>query len=222
MFTSQEKYKMTLRNWQNFVKEEKEFIVQASSMNEDDAWKSWSIGYCYPFVPVYDAKGGEVLQKGEHNQLYLCAVRPHTDRIRRPFGINRDLILENLKKNNIHNSSYDWTSYMLSLPNSKFVISPEGNGIDCHRHYEALMAGCIPILEKNVLTEEKYKGCPIVWTIDYSDITPKCLEDLWNDMLDKTYDFSALMLSSYDEETQQQIRISGNYWLSRLGQRAWY
>ncbi len=213
---------MTLRTWQNYVKEKSEFIVQASSMDADDGWRPWSIGYCYPFVSVYDAKGGEALQLGGHQELYLCAVRPHTDRLRRPSGINRDLILEKLKQNGIHNSSYDWTGYMLALPNTKFVISPEGNGIDCHRHYEALMAGCIPVIEKNPLTEEKYKGCPIVWTTDYTEITPDFLQSLWDTMLDTEYDFSSLMMSSHNEENQKQICASGNYWLARLGQRTWY
>jgi hypothetical protein len=27
----------------------------------------------------------------------------------------------------------------------KFVVSPEGNGVDCHRHYECIGLGAIPV-----------------------------------------------------------------------------
>jgi hypothetical protein len=35
---------------------------------------------------------------------------------------------------------------MLKLNDAKFVISPPGNGIDCHRTWEALIMGAIPIV----------------------------------------------------------------------------
>lgn len=42
-------------------------------------------------------------------------------------------------------------NYFNSLSTYKFVISPEG--IDCHRHYEALLARCVPIIEHNSLDQ---------------------------------------------------------------------
>ncbi len=58
-------------------------------------------------------------------------------------------------------------SYFNSLPHFKFVISPEGNGIDTHRTYEALIFGCIPIVEYDINIQKKYEGCPIIFTKDY-------------------------------------------------------
>ena len=112
--------------------------------------------------------------------------------------------------------------YFETLPNYKFVISPEGNGIDCHRHYEALMAGCIPIIEENELIKEKYKGCPILYTKDYSEITKEYLEEKYKIMIDTEYDFSCLLLSSYSEDIQKQIKENGNYWANRLTGKKWY
>ena len=43
------------------------------------------------------------------------------------------------------------------LSKYKFIISPEGNGIDCHRHYEAILCGCIPIIEYNKDIEKNMK-----------------------------------------------------------------
>jgi hypothetical protein len=95
------------------------------------------------------------------------------------------------------------------------VISPEGNGIDCHRHYEALLAGCIPIVEHNPLTEEKYRGCPVLYTHDYSEITPEYLDTKYEEMKNNVYDFSVLYLSYYPAELQSEIKRCGNYWMIR-------
>jgi hypothetical protein len=92
--------------------------------------------------------------------------------------------METLQRSGIMNITLDHNDYFSILPSSKFVISPEGNGIDCHRHYEALLAGAIPVMEKNPLTEEKYKDLPVLWTTDYSEITREYLEQKYNEMID--------------------------------------
>jgi glycosyltransferase involved in cell wall biosynthesis len=53
--------------------------------------------------------------------------------------------------------------YYAYLSNYGFVASPEGNGIDCHRTWEAFYLKTIPILEKNITTEFWYKiGLPVL------------------------------------------------------------
>jgi hypothetical protein len=132
------------------------------------------------------------------------------------------MILFNVSRNGIVNRQVSGSQYFDELPSYKFVISPEGNGIDCHRHYEALMAGCIPIMEDNPLIREKYKGLPILYTKDYSEITPYYLEQKYREMLDQTYDFSKLFLSSYSLGQQDLIKANGNYWVKRLCSKTWY
>jgi hypothetical protein len=112
--------------------------------------------------------------------------------------------------------------YYNILPHYKFVISPEGNGIDCHRHYEALMAGCIPIVEDHPGIREKYAGCPVLFTKDYSEMSNEYLEKTYSEMIDKEYDFSKLLLSSYSNEDRNAIKDNGNYWSYRLTHRRWY
>ena len=43
----------------------------------------------------------------------------------------------------------------------KFIISPHGNGLDCHRTYEAMCLGCIPIVRSSSL-DILYKDMPII------------------------------------------------------------
>ena len=114
------------------------------------------------------------------------------------------------------------STYFSALPSYKFVISPEGNGIDCHRHYEALIAGCIPVVEHNPLIEKKYEGCPILYTKDYSEITPAYLEQVYESMLQTEYTFGRLDINNYHPNLQDQIRQYGNYWMQRITGKTWY
>lgn len=51
-----------------------------------------------------------------------------------------------------------------------FVLSPQGNGMDCHRTWEALCLGCIPIVKTSGL-DSLFDDLPI-WIIqDWSEVT---------------------------------------------------
>ena len=45
---------------------------------------------------------------------------------------------------------------------SKFVLSPPGNGFDCHRTYESILLGAVPIVVRDnpALTREVYTRAP--------------------------------------------------------------
>jgi hypothetical protein len=44
-----------------------------------------------------------------------------------------------------------------------FVASPHGNGLDCHRTWEALALGCIPIVKRSPI-DKVFQGLP-VWIV---------------------------------------------------------
>jgi hypothetical protein len=213
--------KLTLKEWQTTLKLKEELLYNCSEFShQNDEWVSFPIGMGYTFINYQGSL--EKVQLGEHNILVLSSIRVHTDRRRRPDGVNRDNIVKNLTNNEISNIDMNSNLYFETLPNYKFVISPEGNGIDCHRHYEALMAGCIPIIEDNEIIKEKYKGCPILYTKDYSEITKEYLKEKYEEMINKEYDFSCLLLSSYNEDIKNEIKSNGNYWSYRLTGKKWY
>ena len=217
--------KLTLRQWQSLIKDKSNLIVQASPVDMSDSWQSYfPIGMSYQFVNAYDINDDiSKFQIGKHNNTIFCAIDDNNDKTRRgDKAINRKIILLNLKSNGINNIYLPPIDYFLNLPLYKFVISPEGNGIDCHRHYEALMAGCIPIIEKNILTEHKYKNLPILYTTDYTEITDEYLNNIYISMLDKEYDFSSLFINNYNNDTQNYIRNCGNIWVDFLCKKKWY
>ena len=211
----------TLHKWQQMIKPYNEWLYNCSEYKYlNDEWVSFPIGMGWTIIKQQLSL--KELQHGAHDRLVLCAISANTDQRRRSTGLNRKVILETLQSHQIENVAMESSVYFRELPNYKFVISPEGNGIDCHRHYEALMAGCIPIIEDRDNIREKYKGCPILYTKDYSEITESYLNEKYNEMIHTTYDFSRLLMSTYSEMEQCEIKDNGNYWANRLEGRPYY
>jgi len=211
----------TLQAWQSMPKENEKtrMIVQASSQNGHDDWQTFPIGMSWQFVQLY--RHAEYPWRGPHDRLVLCALSTDTDR-RRRGSQGRELFVRHLSKNCIENRPLSAQDYFESLPHYQFVISPEGNGIDCHRHYEALIAGCIPIMEENKEVEQKYEGCPILWTQDYHEITTDYLIKKYEEMKGNVYDFQRLFLEFYSPSQQEEIRECGNYWVRKILGDPWY
>lgn len=89
----------------------------------------------------------------------------------------RAAALESIKRNlfrKIHTigavpSSFE--EHLVLLQHHKFVISPTGNGRDCHRHWEALLVGTVPIIERDSALMEAMDGLPVWWVDSYKEVT---------------------------------------------------
>lgn len=75
-----------------------------------------------------------------------------------------------------------------------FVISPHGNGLDCHRTWEALCLGCIPIVRTSPL-DGLYEGLPVYIVQDWSEVTEGNLKKVLADFSKRTFDLNRLTLS---------------------------
>lgn len=88
----------------------------------------------------------------------------------------------------------DWKLYYNSLANSKFCFSPRGNGIDCHRTWEALYLRTIPILKKGYFMEE-FSDLPILFVDDWLQINQEFLENKYEQIKEKQYNLEKLSFS---------------------------
>jgi hypothetical protein len=91
------------------------------------------------------------------------------------------LIITNFNKrtecfNTFNNKSYVFQEqnispydYYKSLSQSKYTVSPEGTGIDCHRIYEALYFDTIPILKTSSM-DYFYKNLPVLIVNSWTEI----------------------------------------------------
>jgi hypothetical protein len=67
----------------------------------------------------------------------------------------------------------------MSILKSKYTLSPQGNGIDCHRIYEAIYLNSIPII-KSGLMDNYFKKLPAIIINNWTDITEDFLKNEYN------------------------------------------
>ena len=65
--------------------------------------------------------------------------------------------------------------FLSNLSNSKFMICPIGNAIDCHRNWEVLYMRRVPVMKRYPYLEELYKDYPVLFVDKYSDVTEELL-----------------------------------------------
>jgi hypothetical protein len=61
------------------------------------------------------------------------------------------------------------TKYRELLRQSQFVLSPPGNGADCHRTWEALYMGAVPIVLKKFWPFQEI-NLPVLIVEDWEDV----------------------------------------------------
>lgn len=74
----------------------------------------------------------------------------------------------------IDTQKHNFKEYLSKLKSYKYVISPPGNSVDCHRVWEALYLGVVPIIEKNIAMEYFY-DLPILVIDSFKDINEEFL-----------------------------------------------
>ena len=72
-----------------------------------------------------------------------------------------------------------------------FVVSPEGAGMDCHRTWEALFLGCIPVLKRNPLTP-LFEKLPVLLVDDWGQVNKNTMLDFAGTLSTQKFDFSSL------------------------------
>ncbi|OIN00895.1 hypothetical protein A9236_06805 [Polynucleobacter sp. QLW-P1DATA-2] len=58
----------------------------------------------------------------------------------------------------------------------QFVLSPHGAGLDCHRTWEALLLGCIPIV-KSAKINDLFNELPVISVSEWSEVNPTFLKN---------------------------------------------
>jgi hypothetical protein len=77
-----------------------------------------------------------------------------------------------------------------------FVLSPEGAGIDCHRTWEALLLGCVPIVKRSEVSELLVR-LPALIVDDWAQVRRDTLENFINEVNQKTFDFAPLFRETW-------------------------
>lgn len=126
------------------------------------------------------------------NLLYLNMANTTTDtHFREHTGIRVKTLHTLQSKGYQILPNLPFENYIETLKTYKFSASPPGNGIDSHRTWESLMVGTIPIHISTTL-DSLYKDLPVLIVKDYSEINDDFLNQKYEEMKIKLYDFSKL------------------------------
>jgi hypothetical protein len=74
-----------------------------------------------------------------------------------------------------------------------FSLSPWGNGPDCHRHWELLCLGCIPII-KSFGNNKMFEDLPVLIVKEYSDVTQQLLDETLTRFRVTNFNYNKLLL----------------------------
>ena len=124
--------------------------------------------------------------KAHANFHFLMTTKYGADRVRA-----KELISPNLV--NYETRRVDRETTWKNQSKYAFVVSPHGNGLDCHRTWEALCLGCIPIVRTSPL-DSLFDGLPVYIVKDWSDVTEENLKRVLNDFSQRPFDLNRLTL----------------------------
>ena len=138
------------------------------------------------------ASFSERIHKWYANFQFLTTTRYGNDRISAINEISKNLVYYEPNKIKRLNTWINQSKYT-------FVISPHGNGLDCHRTWEALCLGCIPIMKKSQISH-LFEDLPVLIVDAWGDISENLLHSTIEDFKAKKFNFEKLTLSYWTKQ----------------------
>jgi hypothetical protein len=115
-------------------------------------------------------------------------ISPFKDRICNKIFVNFEMKADRFKQRiesinkipkyllDIQKQKMKRTETWKTMTDYTFILSPYGNGMDCHRHWESIILGCIPIIKSEEF-RDMFSDLPVLNVKDWSDINDKLLEE---------------------------------------------
>ncbi|MFW5794576.1 MAG: hypothetical protein ACOCV1_03725 [Bacillota bacterium] len=141
------------------------------------------------------------------NLLYMCHSDSTNPKKRAPLTKNlKDKLWVTRQDKKI-----EFKNYLKRLHNHKMVLSPQGNGADCLRTWEALYLGVIPVTEDIPLNRYFSKLLPIIISEDLKNITEEFLWEKYYEIksnIEKNkYNFDALKISYWNNKISRDKKL---------------
>ena len=107
-------------------------------------------------------------------------------------------------KVHFHHNRTACEEYLAKMQEYAFVVSPPGNGMDCHRTWEAFLLGCVVIVQSSPLDVmfEKHQ-LPVIVLREWSDLDASRLQEWWD------------QLAPWTARTHIEQRLQPEYWLQQ-------
>jgi hypothetical protein len=135
------------------------------------------------------------------NRIKMCYANFHFQ-LNTKYGYDRKNAINEISKDIIY---YEYSPIprkesWIRQSKMAFVISPHGNGLDCHRTWEALVLGCIPIVKTSPL-DILFEDLPVLIVEEWRVVN----EELLNE---------TILLFSNKEFNYNKLTLK--YWMSQI------
>lgn len=102
---------------------------------------------------------------------FLFAFSLHTNVTERTQALN---LAEKLPNSHVISEAITPKDYRILVSRSRYVISPPGNGVDCHRTWEALYLNSTPVVKRD-FWPFSHLQLPVIIVDEWSDLSTMCL-----------------------------------------------
>ena len=164
-------------------------------------WFAKNIDMAHPkMVPIPIGIENRFYKNGEHPEDYLDLMLSNTNRSAsrdilinftpRKYNLDRNKALEAMKQNGFGGRQTKKIGHKNFLEQSRrfrFVLSPPGNGISCHRTWEALYMNRVPIVPANNETGI-YADLPVLVVDDWFSVTKEVVDAQWEPLMRGPHD----------------------------------
>lgn len=117
----------------------------------------------------------------------LGAERNNPERAYLPTFENKPWATCRFDKNSKFFPYSKYREFLTELRDHKFMICPQGHGMDCHRNWESLYMRRVPVMKDHPYFRELMKGFPVLFVKDWRDVTRDLLiysEPLYQEALE--------------------------------------
>ena len=158
-------------------------------------------------------EGKEPIEQEKIIQVIINNSKPFYERIPRiyvNFSINNDRFKQRKKSLEIipkylikiNNKFTHRTENWKKMIEYSFILSPFGIGMDCHRTWEALCLGCIPIICAPDF-KKMFEDLPVLIINDWNEINEKLLIDTINMIKHKKFNYEKITLEYWKNQVQK-------------------
>jgi len=107
---------------------------------------------------------------------------------------------------NVDSPNLTYSQYLDRIKEHMFVLSPRGNGLDCHRTWEILMMRRVPILKREGKLEELYDNIPVIFVDNWADMHSMNLKKIFESHSFENQDY--LGFEFWKNKVQQYFKNS--------------
>lgn len=130
---------------------------------------------------------------GQRDRMVLSSFHPQTN------PAVREVVARQMAESRHGFDGVRWKlgEYRQELRKTLFVVSPPGNGVDCHRTWEALALGAIPVVLRSALAPSLTEKMPILVVDSYEDFLGYSDEELKAIASEISKDRPSKLMASY-------------------------